>query len=266
MKHIILCADDYGQNTAISQAIIDLIQKNRLSAVSCMTHSYYWANHAKWLLPYKDQVDLGLHFNLTDGERTSSKISTLILKGFFHLLDQEQIEKEFQHQINDFVTVIGRLPDFIDGHQHIQHIPQIRKAILNVYEKKLRENNTYIRCVFNPHVFLHPKASGFLKACVVQLTGAYGFKKMLERRNIPHNSSFSGLYNFSDANKYADIFPGFLTEIKDKGIIMCHPGREAYDEEDRIAPSRALEYLYLQSDLFSQACDKNEIKLGRFRD
>ncbi len=38
-KNIILCADDYGISHSVDRAIIDLLDKNRLSAVSCMTSS-----------------------------------------------------------------------------------------------------------------------------------------------------------------------------------------------------------------------------------
>ncbi len=67
MKSIILCADDYGQNASISQAIVELLKLKCLSAVSCMTTSPHWFSQASWLLPYKDYVDIGLHFNLTHG-------------------------------------------------------------------------------------------------------------------------------------------------------------------------------------------------------
>ncbi|MEQ1767208.1 MAG: ChbG/HpnK family deacetylase, partial [Methylotenera sp.] len=35
MKSVIICADDFAQSSAIDEAIIQLIQKNRLTATSC---------------------------------------------------------------------------------------------------------------------------------------------------------------------------------------------------------------------------------------
>ena len=67
MKHIILCADDYGQNFAISQAIVDLFEKKRLSATSCMVTSPDWPRYSSLLIPFRDHVDVGLHFNLSEG-------------------------------------------------------------------------------------------------------------------------------------------------------------------------------------------------------
>src|SRR5690349_9878789 len=72
-KTVILCADDYGQNAAISQAIIELIKKNRLSATSCMVTSPDWLTQAKQLNSFNNQLDIGLHFNLTEGNFLSTQ-------------------------------------------------------------------------------------------------------------------------------------------------------------------------------------------------
>jgi chitin disaccharide deacetylase len=103
MKKITLCADDYGQNQSISQAIIALFEKNRLSATSCLTSSLFWPEHAKWLQPFANQVDIGLHFNLTEGKPLSHDmlsahgflpLSQLILKAYARRLNREAIEAE----------------------------------------------------------------------------------------------------------------------------------------------------------------------------
>jgi predicted glycoside hydrolase/deacetylase ChbG (UPF0249 family) len=72
MKKIVLCADDYNQNAAISGGIIDLVAKGRLSAVSCFSTLPQWEQNAKRLLPYQHKVDIGLHFNLTESSEFSS--------------------------------------------------------------------------------------------------------------------------------------------------------------------------------------------------
>lgn len=275
MKHIILCADDYGQNTAISQAVIDLVKKNRLTATSCMTNSYYWQSHAKWLAPYKDQIDIGLHFNLTEGSPLSKEmghdpipLNDLIIKAYLGRLNQVAIESELLTQIDQFVSGVGRLPDFIDGHQHIQQLPIVRKAILKVYEERFKASLCYIRCVNDPNAFFRYKDSGYIKKCIIQLCGASAFKKELIDHNIPHNSSFSGIYDFKDSKRFSSLFPSFLEDIKENGIIMCHPGMRSSDipdsEDDLIASSRFLEYEYLLSDQFTELCATKQITLGRF--
>ena len=138
MKSIILCADDYGQNQAISQAIIELIKNDRLSATSCMTNSPLWPQHATWLSPLRSRADMGLHFNLTEGVPLSDRLknahgfmplSKLIIRAYWRLLNAAAIEEEFIAQLEAFRAAMGAYPDFIDGHQHVQQLPIISKII-----------------------------------------------------------------------------------------------------------------------------------------
>lgn len=244
-KKIILCADDYGQNDAISDAVVKLIAKQRLSATSCMTTSEYWSENAKKLLPYVDQIDIGLHFNLTD----ATPLSKLILAVYLRQLDQKMIEQEFNRQLDNFVAAMGRLPDFIDGHQHVHQLPIIRDAILNVYKERLRQSHVYVRCI-------NLKNKCALKKLIIYLLGSRVLKEKLRQLSIPHNQSFSGIYDFNDAIHYAKIFPGFLVEISDGGLIMCHPGLESDDAKDEIAYGRKFEYEYLMSDKFVEDCER----------
>lgn len=254
IKKIILCADDYGQNDAISDAIIKLIAKQRLSATSCMATSICWSENAKKLLPFLDRVDVGLHFNLTD----KTPLFKLIVSAYLRQLNQQVIEQEFNRQLDNFVAVMGRLPDFIDGHQHVHQLPIIRDAILNVYDQRLRQNNVYVRCV-------KLKNNCAFKKLIIGLLGSGALKKKLQQFSIPYNHSFSGIYAFSNAINYAKTFPGFLKEVDDGGLIMCHPGLESNDAKDEIAYGRKFEYEYLMSDKFLEDCEFAKVKILCFK-
>lgn len=253
-KKIILCADDYGQNDAISDAIVKLIAKQRLSATSCMTTSEYWSENAKKLLPYVDQIDIGLHFNLTD----TTSLPKLILAAYLRRLNQKTIEQEFNRQLDNFVAAMSRLPDFIDGHQHVHQLPIIRDAILNVYRQRLRQGNVYIRCINLKNKFS-------AKKLIIYLLGSAALKKRLQQLSIPHNQYFSGIYDFSNATHYAKIFPEFLKEVDDGGLIMCHPGLESDDVKDEIAYGRKFEYEYFMSDKFVEDCELAKVKILCFK-
>ena len=273
MKYIIFCADDYGQNPTISQAIIELIRKNRLSATSCLTTSPYWLEHSRWLEPYKNQVDIGMHFNLTEGKPVSegyanvhekfSPVADLLKSAFLRRLDPVIIENEFEAQLDRFVQGVGQLPTFIDGHQHIHQFPVIRDAILKIYQRRLRVNKTYIRCVYDPRAIWRFKSSGYFKRLMIQFSGARAFKNALVQQKIPHNTSFSGIYDFADSAKYAGIFEHFLEQTGDQGLIMCHPGWESDDKNDEIAKSRFQEYQYFLSDAFIRACAVYGVAVSR---
>jgi hypothetical protein len=271
MKSIILCADDYGQNTSISQAIITLFEKNRLSATSCMTNSYYWPTHAKWLLPFQDQADIGLHFNLTEGKPLTDEMGSefdshtdLLMKAYLRQLNKAAIEAEFNAQIDQFMSAFGREPDFIDGHQHIHQLPVIRDIVVDIFNQRLKKTNAYVRSVYNPNLVKQFKTSGFIKKVIIQMTGASGLRKLLSQNNIHFNTSFSGIYDFSQARDYFRYFPQFLDEIGNKGVIMCHPGLKESSQDDVIAKSRQYEFDYLLTDKFLEECEKRQIVLKRF--
>ena len=270
MKKITLCADDYGQNQCISQAIIALLEKNRLSATSCMTTSLLWPEHARWLQPFVKQADIGLHFNLTEGKPLSFELtqshgflplSKLLFKAYWHMLNESAIVAELHAQLDAFLAGMGQLPHFIDGHQHIHQMPVIRNALMKVYAKRLQKTGCYVRCTHDPKFYLRNRT--YIKRLVIQILGANTFKKMIIKRQIPHNSSFAGIYQFTDSARYSEVFPRFLAQINDGGIIMCHPGLSSSNNADEIAEARYDEFLYLQSDKFVLDCFQAGVVLGR---
>jgi YdjC-like protein len=67
MLRFALCADDYALTLGVSRGILDLLQAQRLTAVSVMTTQAGWPTAAGELKPFISAVDVGLHLNLTLG-------------------------------------------------------------------------------------------------------------------------------------------------------------------------------------------------------
>lgn len=273
MKQIVLCADDYGQNPSISQAIIELIQKKRISATSCMTNSAYWDEHSQWLISFKNDIDVGLHLNFTEGKPISSiytkkygekmfPLHQLLMRCFLKMIDRNAIESEIYAQLDGFEKSFNQLPDFIDGHQHIHHFPVIRDILLDIYEKRLRHSSSYIRNVQSK--IIHFPKNTFLKKIIIQHSGANIFRTLMMERNIPHNQSFSGIYHFPAGETYKTLFPLFLDEVQENGLIMCHPGLSNITFDDPIYFSRAHEYEYFLSDTFLQDCNSKRVQVRPF--
>lgn len=274
MKNIILCADDYGQNPAISQAIIALAENNRLTATSCMVNSDYWQIHAKWLDPVKQKIDIGLHLNFTEGSPLSQdyvnyygekmfSLGKLLLLAGLGKLNKRSIEAEIHAQIDRFIECVGELPAFVDGHQHVHQFPVIRDVFFKVYEARLRKQKSYVRCVYEPRALMHFGRGAYLKRLVIQLSGAKIFKERLEKLAIPHNSSFSGIYAFQAKKKYSEVFPRFLSEVTEGGLIMCHPGLPLLSDPDPIYGARHHEFEYFASDAFARECEAQKIKIAK---
>jgi len=244
MKRLILCADDYAQNEAISKGILDLVARERLTAVSCMTASSHWSEHGEWLHPYREQIEIGLHFDLTHFGNYA--LGELLQKSFTRRIKQTDIETELKKQLDAFEHIMGCTPDFIDGHQHIHNFPVIQPALLNVYEQRLKGSGCYIRSTSPSLIGSLRGNPAKLKALIIALSGGLTLKRRLRKRGIPHNQHFAGTYDFKDAKDYATLFPKFLKTVEKGGLIMCHPGLASEDPDDCIAASRVLEYEYFR--------------------
>jgi predicted glycoside hydrolase/deacetylase ChbG (UPF0249 family) len=276
MKQVTLCADDYGLSESISQGIIDLAEKSRISAVSCITTYPHWLQYAPSLLQYHSRLDIGLHFNLTQGAPMGPmpsfapldefpKLPAILMKAYCRQISVHEITEELERQLENFINATGHLPDYIDGHEHIHHLPGIRDALFTVYEKHLRSHPVYMRAATNGLGSLLKIYPGFLKAGIITLTGANTFKNSLKTRHIPHNTTFSGIYPFSKATDYAKLFPGFLKQVEEGGLVLCHPGRESNDLSDSLRQSRWFEYQYLISDQFIEDCKRAKVRIGRLK-
>ena len=277
IKYVILCADDYAYNQTISAAILKLIVQGKISATSCMTNMPNWLKSGALLKPYHQQVDIGLHFNLTDGypltQATSllskdgqfNGLQPLIFKAYTKRLIKQEISNELLAQLKRFEAVTGFLPDFIDGHQHIQQLPIVRDALIAVYQTlNLQQADVYVRVSSNG-LFSALKELPFAKPVIIYLLGSRRLRRQLEKANIPHNQSFSGIYDFSATADYSTCFNQFLKQIDEQAIIMCHPGETDGDCNDAISQARHNEYQFFLSDQFTQLLRDQDIKLARFK-
>jgi predicted glycoside hydrolase/deacetylase ChbG (UPF0249 family) len=260
-RAIVLCADDFAFSVEISQAILSLVQQGRISAVSCMTMMPHWAALSRELLSHQATIDIGLHLDLTECQR--ERLPKLILHSHLRLLDQQRLAAIIQQQLDIFMEQMGRAPDFIDGHQHVHHLPVIREALLRVYSAYFPNKGPYVRVSSNRNTVLGDVAA-FPKAPIIALTGALALRRRLAQSQIPHNRSFAGIYPFADSKNYRDYFQRFLLRIRSGGLIVCHPGFESEIHLDPLSASRFDEYCYLTSAAFLEDCERQQITIGRF--
>jgi predicted glycoside hydrolase/deacetylase ChbG (UPF0249 family) len=259
LKKVVLCADDFGLNTAVSHGIIQLIKDQKISATSCMVRNPYWEENAQLLKPYLKQVDVGLHFDLPK----YPKLYQLILKANLRLLNKKLIAQEFEQQLTLFEHTLGKLPDFIDGHQHIHQLPVISDAIFEVYNRLLTKTKPYIRYVTS-NLLTAPCPA---KQLIIKAVTSFAFQKKLKKYAIPHNTSFSGIYNFGDSENYYTYFPKFLKAVTNNsygyGLVMCHPALNRIEDDDPIANSRYDEMQYFSSHQFICDCQNENVTISR---
>ena len=268
MKKIILCADDFALSAPISEGIVELVEMGRLSAVSCMTEGKYWRDKTNRLPQQRDRVDIGLHFNLTQGFGTPKvSLQTLIRESLLGSLSRHHIETSLHNQLDLFEAVMGEAPDFIDGHQHIHLFPRVRTVLLQTLARRYRHRRPWLRQV-NPSL---RAGTGRRKSLIIDLLG-WGFAREAARYGFNLNPSFSGIYTLHNQTDFGSHMRQWLRHASDGELIMCHPGKLTANNDntlypsDTIATTRTSELAWLASDEFGALLRELEIKLVRFKD
>lgn len=262
-----LCADDFGLAPGISAGIARLAHAQRLSAIGCITNSPHWEACAALLKHLPDTVDVGLHFNFTEGRPLSARLARrwprlpglprLIAQAHLRLLPISQVRNEVHAQLAAFNHALGRPPAFIDGHQHVHHLPGLRQIVLDMVE-----HVQPIPAVRSTGRVLGPGA-GF-KRRVIEATGGRALAAELAQRVIAHNPALLGAYDFIQPD-YQTLMRGWLAELPaEGGLLFCHPGTHLDgDPPDAIAAARERELAYLGSVAFDADLAAADVRLGR---
>ncbi len=287
LRRLSLCADDFGQSAAIDAGILSLIGRGRLQATSVLAEGPDWpagAARLKELLapgqaqaqaqaqPQADsqadsqvhpKAEVGLHLNLThpfDGATLARPLSRWLLASSLRQVSRTAVRDTFLHQVDAFVRHFGRLPDYLDGHQHVHAFPVVRDAVMDVIDRCWQGQGVrpWLRV---PERLIGGDAA--FKAFVLR-TSTRGFGALAESRGLRTTPAFGGMYSLLPDDGFEGRMKRWLREAPDRTLIMCHPGltgRSAHDPTDPIAPARAVEYAYLASDAFAEDCARSGVTL-----
>ena len=222
---IILTADDYALTYGVSRAIEQLARAGRLSATSAMVTMPDWQDSAARIRDLRGQVAVGLHLNLTVGAPAGPMprlaphgrfpdLRRLIVSALAQRLSNDEIAAEIRRQLDQFEHALGFQPDHVDGHQHVQILPTIRRALLDELQRRYGAAPPLVR---------NPPAKGHGKARIVNLLST-GFGRAASRRGLPVNDAFAGFSSFDVREDYAVELDAALTVAGQRAIVMCHPG------------------------------------------
>lgn len=262
-----LCADDFGLSVGISRGIARLAQAQRLTAVTCITNSSHWAEASALLRGLPDTVDVGLHLNFTEGKPLSQRLARvwpalpalpkLIALAHLGRLPRAEVRQEVHAQLKAFIAVRDAPPQFIDGHQHVHHLPGLRQILLDMVE-----HIQPMPALRSTARVLGPGAA--IKRLLIERTGGKALGRELQQRVIAHNPALLGAYDFVDPD-YRALMQGWLAALPPEGgLLFCHPGEHAPgDPPDAIAAARERELAYLGSDAFSADLAAADVRLGR---
>ena len=264
VRTLAVCADDFGQSPGISRGIASLAQAGRINATSCLTNGVHWRASAALLKDMPESLDVGLHFNLSEGEPLSAELrrewprmpalAGLIAKAHLRMLPLKAIAAEFAAQRAAFIEAMGRAPAFIDGHQHVHHMPGIREIVLASLGTDAAVRNTG-----------EVRGPGFgIKRALISGTGGKALQRELARRGIAHNAALVGVYDFVPGS-YRDWMRGWLANVPaDGALLFCHPGAaDSSGAVDPIAAARKPEAEYLASNAFTDDLLEAKLSIGR---
>jgi predicted glycoside hydrolase/deacetylase ChbG (UPF0249 family) len=240
MRRIAFCADDFGSWPAATRGILALVERGRLGAVSCQVASPSWPAAAPRILEHAGAVDLGLHLDLAPRR---SDLATLVLRTHARVLDRRAVALRIAAQLDAFERATGRAPQFVDGHHHCHQLPVVRELLLAELQARYPLRIPLVRST-------RQRRGRGGKAAVLAALGGAALDRALTRREIAHNADFGGVYGLDPAADYPALMRGWLAEVADRGLIVCHPGEAPGDPGDPIAPARARELAYLASEEF----------------
>lgn len=129
---LIIRVDDFGFSEAVNYGVMKAYESGLVKNIGLMSNMPY-AEHAYHLIKDKEDVLLGLHVNLILGDPCadyrlipslvddhkkliSSKIRRMEAKHHVDNFDYDEVVIEVKAQIQKFIDICGRYPDYIDAH------------------------------------------------------------------------------------------------------------------------------------------------------
>lgn len=275
VRVVVLCADDFGLSTAIDRGILALVDRGRLTATGCMVAGPAFQRDAAALGERAERIDVGLHFALTDlpplapiasldpagGVPSLGRVLGRALSG---RIAYEEITAEIGRQVDRFRAVLGRDPDFIDGHQHVHVLPGVRRGLLEAFDRGILDaRRTWVRDCRDRVGAIVGRGVEVPKSLFIGAL-ATGFAARARARGITVNQGFGGITAFRPAD-FPTVFPKFLDGLGARPLVMCHPASPdgPDDPSDPIAAARRAEFAHLSSDDFARELARAGVRLGR---
>jgi predicted glycoside hydrolase/deacetylase ChbG (UPF0249 family) len=262
--------DDFGLHEGVNLAALNLAGLGRISAVSCLVDGPAWYSGSIALKECAAEMEIGLHLNFTENfgkNVTIRPLSKLILFSYARRLDLTALNQAIQRQLDSFVLAMGRVPDFVDGHQHVHQLPGIRETLLEVLDNRHLSCKPWIRasCPSESWVRSNLPISIKLKSKLIGLLGASALNILAKRHGYSQNRHLLGVYDFDSTKmRYSQLLQSWLQDATDGDLIMCHPSA-AGSWDDGLLGARQHEYQVLSSEEFAELVSSCGIEITPLR-
>ncbi|PPA87055.1 chitin disaccharide deacetylase [Brevibacillus laterosporus] len=138
---LIINADDFGYSRGVNYGIITSHACGVVTSTTMMMNMPE-VEHAFQLAEQHSGLGVGIHLVLTCGKPLSDDVPSLVnesgrfhsLRDVFHLMNTEDVEKEFTRQLEAFLS-FGKKPTHIDSHHHVHGHEKILPIVLKLAER-----------------------------------------------------------------------------------------------------------------------------------
>jgi predicted glycoside hydrolase/deacetylase ChbG (UPF0249 family) len=255
----------------INQAALDLARRGNVSAISCLVDGPVWHSGSNALKESAVDVEAGLHLNFTENfghSLVSIPLPKLILLAYARVLDRAALKRDIERQLELFEATLGRMPDFIDGHQHVHQLPVIGEALIDVLDQRYSTRKPWLRASNPPKQFAGSGLTNSVKfkARLVGWLGASAFSRLARQHGYSQNRHLLGVYGFDASDGlYLSFMRAWLHSAVGGEVLMCHPS-VAGPWNDSLMEARHQEYQALASRDFSELVNRAGFKIGPFRE
>lgn len=256
-KTILFHADDYGANREVSAHILDCYREGALNSLSVLPNGDCLDECMRMLEPYREQVNISIHFNLAEGHCLADPAQVPWLvdeRGMFRisflkvlLLSFGRKRKELKRQIKaEMKAQLARMLPYVDtvrvdSHQHYHMIPVVLAGILEAVREARADKNgkppeiAFIRIPVEPLApyLKHPELYAVYKPInMIKQFVLYMLKVMDSGLLKPYRKKsavFFGLLLTSGMSleRVCALLPDFRKVARKKGLpleVLCHPG------------------------------------------
>lgn len=267
-RSISLCVDDFGLHPGINEAVFTLVRQGRVQAVSAMVGGAAWPEGARGLLAVArtGRVEVGLHLDLTEcplNPANRQPLGHLIARAYLHQLDPVALRAEVAGQLDAFEAAMGCAPAYVDGHQHVHQLPQVRAALLQELARRYPAGGLWLRATRGPQGAAHLDARTRFKSQVIAWLGARALSSLAQRQGLRQNARLLGVYDFrGDAAQYRARLDAWLHACRHGDLLMCHAGRPSPGAPDVLEGARQAELEVLGSAGFEDALKAARVRLA----
>ena len=238
----LLHADDLGLAKGVDAAIIDLARSGQLRGASLLVNGPSAADAVKAWRGLADPPPLTLHLCLTEGHGLPNCPD--LPTGFGRLLLASllpwqrrriapQLRTVLQQQISRYRQLTGLHPIRLDGHQHIQLVPLVLDAVLDLADA---ESITWVRTTrealpegLSLRLWWRSlQTGGLLKWLILQLLSALAIPR-LRRAGLATNQRFAGvlfsgsMFGTAFRRSWETAYSSITGDRASQPVVLIHP-------------------------------------------